>query len=146
MMPIMIFENAATGFVDKTSDYFNTPQNGFWFSVKVADVNNDGKPDIIAGNLGVNTQIHATEKEPAELYYADFDNNGSIDPFLYFYVKGSSYPFVSRDELNDQMYPMRKKFASYKAYSNATIKNIFTEEELSKAQKLSATQTETFVS
>ena len=141
MMPIMIFENTSTGFVDKTNSYFNKPQNGFWFSIKIADVNGDGKPDIIGGNLGLNTQIQASEKQPAELYYADFDNNGSIDPFFNFYVKDSSYPFVSRDELNEQIYPMRKKFTSYKMYADANMHNIFTDDEIKKALKLTATQT-----
>lgn len=142
-MPVMIFENTSGGFVNKTSSYFDQPQNGFWFSVAVTDINKDGKPDIIAGNLGLNTQIHTSPTQPAELYYADFDNNGSIDPFLNFYIRDSSYPFVSRDELNEQMYSMRKKFTSYKAYADANMHNIFTNEELSKAQKLMATQTET---
>ena len=53
-MPVTIFENTTAGFEDKTSQYFTTPQSGFWFSVKVTDVNKDGKPDIIAGNLGLN--------------------------------------------------------------------------------------------
>ena len=77
------------------------------------------------------------------MYYADFDHNGSIDPFLTFYLKDSSYPFVSRDELNEQMYAMRKKFGSYKAYADARIEDILSKEELSDAKKLTATQTET---
>ncbi|HSQ44444.1 MAG TPA: hypothetical protein VLM16_05580, partial [Ginsengibacter sp.] len=87
--------------------------------------------------------IHFSEKEPAELYYADFDNNGSIDPFLNCYVEGKSYPFVSRDELNDQIYSMRKKFTSYKDYSNATMQDIFSKDELAKASKLTATESNT---
>lgn len=141
MMPIMIFENTANGFVDKTSSYFSTPESGFWFGLQIADVNKDGKPDIIAGNLGLNSQIHTSEQQPAELYYADFDNNGSIDPFFNFYMQDTSYPFVSRDELNDEIYPMRKKFTSYKAYADATMATIFSPEELAKAQKLTATET-----
>ncbi len=141
MMPIMIFENTPTGFVDKTTGYFDKPQTGFWFGLTIADVNGDGRPDIIGGNLGLNTQIKASDTKPAELYYADFDNNGSIDPFFNFYIKDSSYPFVSRDELNDEIYPMRKKFTSYKSYADAHMNNIFTAEELAKAQKLTATET-----
>lgn len=141
MMPIMVFENTATGFIDKTASYFVKPESGFWFGLQVADVNKDGKPDIIAGNLGLNSQVKASDKQPAELYYADFDNNGSIDPFFNFYIKDSSYPFVSRDELNDEIYSMRKKFTSYKAYAGATMTDIFSPEELAKAQKLTATET-----
>ncbi len=138
MMPIKVFINTAKGFEDRTADYFSTPQSGFWFKLAVADVNGDGLPDIIAGNLGENSQIHASEKEPAELYYADFDDNGSIDPFFNFYNDGTSYPFVSRDELNEQIYPMRRKFGSYKAYADATIKDILSPEQMAKAQKLTA--------
>ena len=135
-MPVTVFVNTPGGFQDKTADYFDKPQNGFWFTITFADVNGDGEPDLIAGNLGQNTQIHATEKEPAELYFADFDNNGSIDPFFNFYVQGKSYPFISRDELNDLIYPMRRKFSSYKAYADATMNDIFSPADLAKAQKL----------
>ena len=140
MMPIMVFENTSGGFIDKTQNYFEKAENGFWFTLTVADINGDGLQDIIAGNLGTNTQICPTEKEPADLYYADFDGNGSIDPFLTCYVKGVSYPFISRDELNEQIYPMRKKFTSYKDYADATIQQIFSADQLSKAQKLTATE------
>src|SRR5262249_28774146 len=41
--------------------------------------------------------------------------------------------------LLDEIYPMRKKFTSYKSYADATMKDVFTEEELKDAGKLSAT-------
>jgi len=144
-MPITIFINMPEGFKDKTGEYFDTPQNGFWFKIAFADINGDGKPDLIAGNLGLNSQIHASDKEPAEMYFADFDHNGSIDPFFNFYIKGTSYPFVSRDELNDQIYPMRKKFNSYKAYADATINDIFSADDLAKAGKLTVNETKTML-
>jgi enediyne biosynthesis protein E4 len=106
-------------------------------------VDGDGKEDIIAGNLGLNTPIHASEEEPAEMYYADFDGNGSVDPFFNFYVQGQRYPFVSRDELNEQIYAMRKRFTSYKNYADATMKEIFSVEELAKAGMLSVNETQT---
>lgn len=142
-MPIMVFTNTKTGFIDETAKYFDHPVSGFWNTITITDVDGDGKPDIIAGNLGQNTQIHASQKEPAEMYFADFDGNGSIDPFFNFYIQGVSYPFVSRDELNDQIYPMRKRFSSYKAYCDATMKDIFTPDELAKATKLTANEDET---
>ena len=142
-MPVTVLLNTPEGFKDKTADYFATPQSGFWFKLAFADVNGDGKPDLIAGNLGTNTQIHATATEPAEMYYADFDNNGSIDPFFNFYIQGKSYPFISRDELNEQIYPMRKRFNSYKMYADATMQQIFDANDLAKAKKLSVNNTNT---
>jgi len=142
-MPLTVFINTTNGFVNKTSTYFSNTTNGFWFSLKVADLDSDGNDDIIAGNLGLNSCIKVSEKEPGELVYADFDSNGSVDPFFNFYVQGVSYPFVSRDELNEQIYPMRKRFTSYASYSVVTINDIFSQQDLAKANRLTVTETRT---
>lgn len=139
-MPIMIFLNKPAGFIDATEKYFGKKETGIWFSLQVADLDGDGKEDIVAGNIGQNTPIHISPDEPATLYYADFDYNGTLDPFLNFYIQGKSYPFVSRSELNDQIPAMRRKFATYKDYANATMKTIFSNEELERATKLEATE------
>jgi hypothetical protein len=145
MMPISVFLNTDLGFENATSTYFEKPVSGFWFSLMLEDVNGDGKKDLVAGNLGLNSQIKCSEKEPAILYYDDFDKNGSIDPFLTFYIQGKSYPYVSRDELNDQMYSMRRKFSTYEQYATAGIEDIFSKEELDRAAKLVATETATIL-
>ena len=142
-MPVMVFINTPDGFVDKTDEYFDKPEKGFWFSLQVADVDGDGKPDLIAGNIGRNSPIHISEKEPAEMYYADFDNNGTIDPFLNFYLQGKSYPFVSRDELITQLPEMRQKFKSYKDYADAGMTDIFSPNQLDNAHKLTASESNT---
>jgi hypothetical protein len=139
-MPVKIYMNTRDGFVDKTAAYFSEDESGFWSSLLVEDLDGDGKKDIVAGNFGINSQIKVSQTEPGELYFADFDNNGSIDPFFNFYVQGKSYPFVSRDELNDQIYPMRKKFAFYKDYAGAGMTDIFLPEVLAKAGKLNFTE------
>jgi hypothetical protein len=144
-MPLTVFMNTTNGFVNKTSTYFSKTTNGFWFTLHVTDVNSDGNDDLIAGNLGLNTCIKVSEKEPGEMVYADFDNNGSVDPFFNFYIQGVSYPFVSRDELNEQIYPMRKRFTSYAAYSVVTINDIFSQAELEKANRLTVNETRTLV-
>ena len=143
MMPLTVWANTPQGFVDQTAAYFTAPQKGFWTNLHMADVNADGQPDLVVGNLGLNSPLRATTQEPAELYYADFDNNGSIDSFLNFYVQGKSYPFVSRDELNEVIYPMRRRFTSYKAYADAVMADIFPAEDLAKASKLEATELRT---
>ncbi|WP_082037867.1 VCBS repeat-containing protein [Flavihumibacter solisilvae] len=139
-MPVMVFENTGNGFADKTTGYFDTVDKGLWFGLSLADLDGDGNDDIIAGNLGQNSQLQFSAKEPAELYYGDFDNNGSIDPFFNFYIQGVSYPFVSRDELNEQMYAMRRRFTTYKDYADATINKILLPEEMANAKKLAATE------
>ena len=99
-------------------------------------LNKDGKPDLIIGNFGLNTQCKVSDKQPAEMYYKDFDENGTIDPVLCFYNQGKSYPFLSRDELVSQVNGMSKKFKYYKDYADATLSDIFTPEQLKDASHL----------
>jgi hypothetical protein len=49
--------------------------------VTMVDINGDGKLDIIAGNLGLNSKFRASTDEPMRTYVKDFDNNGSFDAF-----------------------------------------------------------------
>jgi len=135
-MPITVYINNDGKLENKTKDYFDKGYSGWWNKLAVGDFNNDGKPDLIIGNMGLNTQCRATDKQPAELYYKDFDENGSVDPILCFYIKDSSYPYVTRDELFDQLSMMRTRFSSYVSYASANIKNIFTEDELKDAKHL----------
>ncbi|WP_315820788.1 FG-GAP repeat protein [Paraflavitalea speifideaquila] len=104
----------------------------------MGDFNKDGKPDLLVGNQGLNTQCRVSEEQPASLYYKDFDDNGSIDPICCFYVQGKNYPFVTRDELLDQMSIMRTRFTDYKSYADATMESIFTREELEGVKELKA--------
>jgi len=137
-MPITIFENQNGKLVDATLKYFDKKYTGWWNCVNVTDLNHDGHPDIIAGNQGLNTQCKVSDSEPAGMYYKDFDANGSVDPILCFYIQHKSYPYVSRDELINQISIMRGRFPDYKSYAEATIDQVFTPEEMNGVNYLSA--------
>jgi hypothetical protein len=68
------------------------------------------------------------------LYANDFDDNGSIDPILCYYIQGKSYPMASRDELLDQIVPLRKKYVKYKDYADATVNDIFPADKIKAAK------------
>jgi hypothetical protein len=108
-----------------------------------ADFDNDGDSDLIVGNFGLNSQFRASHEELIELIYDDFDNNGSIDPIVTHYIKHKPYPFASRDEIQDQIYGLRKKFTTYDEYANAQLNTIFSSSELEKANRLRANELRT---
>ncbi|MBA4849655.1 VCBS repeat-containing protein [Emticicia sp. BO119] len=135
-MPIQVFSLDNKKLINVTTTYFEKQYAGLWNKLLLEDFNNDGKMDLLVGNLGVNSQLKATEKEPAELFFKDFDDNGSIDPILCFYIQGKSFPYVTRDELLDQLSIMRTRFPDYKSYADASMTEIFTTEELVEVKKL----------
>ncbi|MGV8878768.1 MAG: VCBS repeat-containing protein [Sphingobacteriaceae bacterium] len=137
-MPVTAFINVNGKLQNKTKDYFDKEYSGWWNKLQVTDINADGKPDLIIGNLGLNSQCKASDKEPAEMYYKDFDDNGAVDPILCFYIMGKTYPYLTRDELLDQISSMRSRFPDYKSYADATIKDIFTQDELKGVKYLEA--------
>ncbi|MBC8154411.1 MAG: VCBS repeat-containing protein, partial [Bacteroidetes bacterium] len=146
-MPITVFSQTNGKYVDKTTDYLEKNQagqyRGWWNKLLVDDFNGDGRPDLVIGNQGLNTQCRASDQEPAELIYKDFDNNGKIDPVLCLFVQGKSYPHATRDELLDQISMLRKRFPNYDTYANATLTDVFTAEELNGAEKLVADNLQT---
>jgi hypothetical protein len=135
-MPVTVLINVNGKLENKNTDYFAKAYNGWWNKLLVDDLNGDGKPDLVVGNLGLNTQCKASDAEPVSMIYKDFDDNGSIDPIMSFYIQGKSYPYVTRDEMLDQMSIMRTRFQDYKSYADATVKEIFTAEELEGAKEL----------
>ena len=142
-MPVTILINGNGRLTEQTSKYFDKNYSGWWNCITVGDFNHDGHPDLIAGNLGTNSQCKASDIEPAEMYYKDFDNDGTVDPILCFYIKHKSYPYVTHDELIDQISTMRKRFPYYKSYADATINDVFTPAELKGSHTLKANNLQT---
>jgi enediyne biosynthesis protein E4 len=142
-MPVMVCINANNKLQDQTTTYFSTPYRGWWNKIATGDFNKDGHPDLVIGNLGLNAQCRASDKEPADLYYKDFDDNGAVDPVFCFYIQGKSYPYCTRDELLDQVSMMRTRFTDYKGYADATLKDVFTGEEMKDAGHLQANYLQT---
>ena len=101
-MPLTIFINEKGRLVNRTPGYVDKNYNGWWNKLDTADLDNDGNPELIAGNYGLNSQLKANEKQPVEMFVKDFDDNGSVDPILCCYIQGKSYPYLTRDELLDQ--------------------------------------------
>jgi hypothetical protein len=142
-MPVTIFQYTG-GMLKKAKEIPNSA--GWWNCLTVADINADGKPDLIAGNNGLNSKIKADKDHPATLYVSDFDNNGRIECVpVYYKTDGKPYPFNLYGEMMAQIPALKKKFLQYSQYAGATIQNVFTAEQLQNAEKHEVQQTQTCV-
>jgi len=145
-MPISIFHNdQGKAFTNITAAAGLDKTNGFWCKILAADLDHDGQMDLIAGNLGTNTQFRTSTEEPLVTYASDFNGDGRTFPLMTWYTQHVSYPFNSRDELTQQMPILKKKFLRYSAYGTATLKDILSPEQIEKAQKFYVYNTHTSV-
>jgi len=135
-MPVMAFENHAGKLEDRTVAYGLGETAGWWCRLAAADVDGDGDSDIVAGNLGLNTPFRVGPATPLTITYGDFDKDGVMDPMLCYYDGGKSYPFITRDELFDQMPWQQKKFSRYADYADAQLTDLFTPEQLASGKTI----------
>jgi hypothetical protein len=142
-MPVKVFKVNDGKLTEHAAEYFDQEYSGWWNRLLIDDLDKDGKPEIVLGNLGLNAQFRASAAHPVELYYKDFDGNGTIDPVLCTYVGDTSYPFMTRDELIQQVSNMSQKFPDYKSYADARLTDIFPAESLAGAGHLRASCLET---
>jgi enediyne biosynthesis protein E4 len=129
-MKVCVFRNDNGFFTDATVVSGLDATSGWWNCIRAADIDGDGDIDLIAGNLGLNSMLKASVKEPVEMYLNDFDNNGSIDQIICSYQNGISYPVASLDELSSQIAGLDKKYPKYSDFGGKTAKDIFGKKKL----------------
>ena len=131
---IIAFMNHPGALTQKTL----TDKKGWWNFILPVDLNNDGNIDLVAGNLGLNSRLRASEKEPVRLYYNDFDDNGKKEQLLTYYLDGRELPFANKAELEKQMPYLKKKFLYAEDFAKATLSDLFPETKLREADTMTA--------
>ncbi len=115
-----------------------TDKKGWWNFVLPVDIDNDGDVDLLAGNLGLNSRLKASDKEPVKMYYNDFDANGRKEQVLTYFLNGREIPFANKDELQRQIPILKKKFLYAEDFAKADLEKIFTKDKLDKSEVLTA--------
>jgi len=132
-MPVRVFHQENGRLVDRTAEAGLAGTEGWWNSVTVADLNGDGRPDLVLGNLGLNSYLRASPTEPTRMYVGDFGHNGTLEQILTFYKQGVSYPLAGRDELLSLIPRLRARYATYADFGAARVEDIVPAGELAQA-------------
>ena len=105
-----------------------TDMLGWWQTVAVADINGDGKNDLIIGNIGENFYLHPDKEHPVKLWLNDFDQNHSSDRVLTSTINGKDMPVFMKHEMEDQVPSLKKKNLKHQNYAGKPIQELFSDE------------------
>jgi hypothetical protein len=139
-MPVRLFRQEDGRFVERTAQAGLAGSEGWWNSVTVADLNGDGRQDLVLGNLGLNAYVTASDRQPARMYVHDFGGTGVQKQLPTFYKHGVSYPLAGRDDIVRLVPPLRSRYPSYQSFGAARLEDVFDRAELRQARVLEARQ------
>ena len=121
-----IFKNDDGLFTDVTAEYGLDTYRGWWNGIATGDFNEDGRMDIVVTNWGLNSKYRCSTENPLRIYYADFDNDGSLD-----IVEASRDPVLDkvvpergRSRMSEVMPYIARRVETNAAYAKADIHEI----------------------
>jgi hypothetical protein len=124
-MPVRLFRNDGRRLVEATGAAGFTGTEGWWQSVTVADVDGNGAPDLVLGNLGTNAWLRASARAPVRLYLADFGGTGTERAVLTHVREGREVPAHGRDDFVRLIPALRSRYPSYASFGASTLADLF---------------------
>ena len=132
-MPIQFFHNDGRRFTNVTARTGLPSMRGWWFSLAVGDVDHDGRPDLIAGNLGLNYTYTTSKDSLFGVYATDVTGARRTDVILTKVMNGTEYPMAGYSPLGREIYTLGLAFPTYGSFADASIKQLFTPAQLQQA-------------
>ena len=112
--------------------------SGLWNTIALTDLDNDGRPDILAGNLGLNSRFKASPAAPLRMYVGDFDDNRTVEQIITMVDEdGRERLFATRDELGEQLPVIRVEWESYRSFAEAGLEEVIDRPRLESAIRYS---------
>ena len=142
-MPIQFYRNDGTHLRNVTASTHLPPMRGWWSSLATGDFDHDGRPDLVAGNLGLNYTYATSRASRFGVYAGDFTGNRTTDVVLTEEKDGTAVPLAGMDPLGRALYTLSLRFPTYGSFAEATIAQLFSPAQLQQAIHY---QTDTFAS
>lgn len=98
---------------------------GWWQTVAVADLNGDGKMDLVLGNVGENFYLQPDSLNPVKLWINDFDKNGALEKIMTKTIDGKDIPVFLKHDMEDQIPSLKKQSLLHDVYAKKCIQDLF---------------------
>ena len=132
-MPIQFYRNTGATLRNVTASTHLPPLRGWWFSLATGDFDHDGRPDLVAGNLGLNYTYTTSKDSAFGILAGEFSSNQTADIVLTQELNGTEYPFAGMVPLGRAMYQLALRFPTYGSFADASIAQLFTPAQLAQA-------------
>jgi hypothetical protein len=132
-MPIQFLKNEGDHFTDVTRSTSLPPTRGWWYSIATGDFDGDGRPDIVAGNLGLNYTYTTSKDTTFEVYAGSFTGNQTTDVVLADAVNGTSYSLSGMAPLGRSVYTTAIRFPTFGSFASASLNQLLDREQLKQA-------------
>lgn len=76
---LLLLENDNGTFEDVSGQQGLTDLKGWWNGIASGDFNNDGYPDLVATNKGLNSPYQMAKAKPIRMYYEDFNKDTWVE-------------------------------------------------------------------
>ncbi|PHN03869.1 hypothetical protein CRP01_25190 [Flavilitoribacter nigricans DSM 23189 = NBRC 102662] len=129
-MGVRLFVNQNGTFTPHESNEL-TALSGLWNTVTAADLDQDGRTDLLLGNHGRNSRLTGDPEHPLLMYVNDFDQNGKPEQVIAYTRESGEYPFALRNDLLKQLPYLGKQYPNFESYARQRIQDIFSPEQLS---------------
>jgi enediyne biosynthesis protein E4 len=127
--PIRVFRNDRGAFTEITAKLGLADLKGWWTGVATGDLDNDGRPDLIVGNWGLNSHFKASPDNPRKLYYGDIDDDGLVDLIeaIYDPTLKAEVPDRGLKPVSFALPWLKEQIGSYEAYGRASLQELYGE-------------------
>lgn len=99
-------------------------RNGWWLSIKAADLDGDGDDDLVLGNTGDNFYLRPDSINPVKLFTSDYDANGATDKIYTRTINGKDIPVFLKKEFTEQLPSFKKQNLKHSDFAKKSIQDL----------------------
>ena len=121
---IRVYRNNGGSLEEATVELGLGNRVGFWNSISAGDFNGDGKMDLAAGNIGINSAYELYDGSEITWHHGDLSGGGTHDVFEAY---GSGLPLRNFQEVRRAIPFLQELYPTYAAFADAPAQEILGE-------------------